>query len=165
MTKKNLIAALCAALALAACGKPAPAPSADAKAPAHEHRAPHGGSLVELGEGEFAHLELLLDPVTGTLTGYSLDGEAENPVRLKQSEIVLLVRDAKGPGEFALALAARPNSLTGETVGDTSEFSASSPLLKNATAFKGRIRSITTKGQTFDGLPFQYPAPPEEEKR
>ncbi len=30
----------------------------------HEHAAPHGGTLIVLGD-EFAHLELVLDPGTG----------------------------------------------------------------------------------------------------
>ena len=47
----------------------------------HEHTAPHGGTLVALGE-EFGHLELLLNKETGELTAYVLDGEAEKPVRL-----------------------------------------------------------------------------------
>ena len=162
--------ATAAAFALGAClacgkGGAKPAETTAAKAPVHEHHAPHGGSLVELGEGEFAHLELLLDPAQGTLTGYSLDGEAENPIRLKQDQIVLLLRGVKGPGEFTLPLAARANSLTGETVGDTSEFSGRSDLLKNATTFTGRILSISTKGQKFDAVEFEFPARPDEDKK
>ena len=58
------------------------------QASAHEHHPPHKGTLVEFGE-EFAHLELVLDPATGKLTAYALDGEAEKAVRLKQTEIVV----------------------------------------------------------------------------
>ena len=57
---------------------------------AHEHHAPHGGSLQVFGK-EFAHLELVLDAATGRLTAYALDGEAEGPVRLKQRLIRLRV--------------------------------------------------------------------------
>ena len=58
---------------------PAPEPEGG-----HEHVAPHGGALVELGE-ELAHLELVHDPTTGTLTAYVLDGEAEQAVRVSAS--------------------------------------------------------------------------------
>jgi len=168
MKKSSMGFVAAGALALscvAACGKSDKAAAPDAKAPVHEHHAPHGGSLVELGEGEFAHLELLLDPAQGALTGYSLDGEAENPIRLKQDKIVLLLRGVKGPGEVTLALAARPNSLTGETVGDTAEFAVTSALLKGAASFTGRILTITTKGQKFDNVEFEFPAKPEEAKK
>ena len=160
------IAASLAILSCVACGKSEPkATAGETKPPVHEHHAPHGGSLIELGEGEFAHLELVLDPVGGTLTGYSLDGEAENPIRLKQVRIDLLLRGVKGPGEFTLPLAASANSLTGETVGDTSEFSGRSDLLKGATAFTGRILTISTKGEKFDTVEFEFPARPEEDKK
>lgn len=168
MSERRLAWTAAAALAIlsCACGKSEPkAAAGEAKLPPHEHHAPHGGSLVELGEGEFAHLELLLDPVTGELTGYSLDGEAENPIRLKQPQIDLLLRGVKGPGEFTLPLAARANSLTGETVGDTSEFSGRSDLLKGATRFTGRILTISTKGSKFDAVEFEFPAAPEKEEK
>ena len=63
---------------------------------AHEHHAPHKGTLVELGE-EFSHLEIVLDPASGKITAYALDGEAEKAVRLKQAEIVLKITGVKGP--------------------------------------------------------------------
>ena len=161
------ITATIALLACVACGKgkSKAADAAGEKAPVHEHHAPHCGTLVELGEGEFAHLELLLDPATGTLTAYSLDGEAENPIRLKQDKISMIVRGTAGPGELTLGLSAKPNSLTGEVVGDTSEFSGNSNLLKNASTFTGKILSVSTKGATFKDIEFAYPEGPAEDKK
>ncbi|MBK7495896.1 MAG: hypothetical protein IPI28_11060 [Candidatus Omnitrophica bacterium] len=39
----------------------------------HHHAAPHGGTMVALGD-HMAHLELVLDSQNGTLTAYILDG-------------------------------------------------------------------------------------------
>ena len=153
-----------AALSLTACNRTDPKPD-DAKAPVHEHHAPHGGALVELGEGEFAHLELLLDPAQGLLTAYSLDGEAENPIRLKQDKLVLKLGGLPGAKEQSLALTAQPNGLTGETVGDTSEFAGRSDALRGAAVFTGSVQSVTTKGQRFDNVAFSYPKGSEEEKK
>ena len=50
---------------------------------AHQHKAPHKGTLVEFGE-EFAHLELVLDQATGKISAWVLDGEAEKAVRVAQ---------------------------------------------------------------------------------
>jgi hypothetical protein len=61
-----------------ACGRSSSTdtPSATSASPAttatHEHKAPHGGLLVEVGE-EFAYIELVLDRTSGTLTAYMLD--------------------------------------------------------------------------------------------
>jgi len=129
---------------------------------AHEHHAPHEGTLIELGE-EFAHLELVLDPVTGTLTGYTLDGEAENPVRIEQGDMEIRIADIKtqGGGEskitYTFKLEAVPNVLTGETVGDTSEFTVRSDKLKDAQRFDGVISAINIKGQSFKDVTFRFP--------
>ena len=47
----------------------------------HEHRAPHGGTAVVLGNEAF-HLEFVRDAATGTLTCYVLDAHMENFVRI-----------------------------------------------------------------------------------
>ncbi len=104
----------------------------------HKHAAPHDGTLVAFGD-EFAHLELVLDEKTGKLSAYALDGEAENSVRLKQTEIEIGI---KKPSVFSVELNAVENSLTGEKVGDTSEFAAASEQLKNLKAFDAIITNI-----------------------
>lgn len=122
---------------------------------AHEHHPPHKGVLIVLGD-EFAHLELAFDNTTGTLTAYSLDGEAENAIALAQKEIVLEITPAGGtPSD--LSLKAVENPLTGETVGNTSEFSGQAISLKGAAEFFGVIESITTKGQEFKNISFNFP--------
>jgi hypothetical protein len=128
----------------------------------HEHHAPHGGTLVVLGE-EFAHLELVLDPGAGSLTGYILDGEAENAVRIGQEDIDIKIRDTLPPGGesdksgYALILKAVANVLTGETAGDTSEFAVQSDKLKGVQKFDAVISVINIKGQTFRNIGFRFP--------
>lgn len=152
-----------AALALGSCGgdkSAAPAPAgAQAKPAHHEHHPPHEGALAELGE-EFAHLEFTLDPAEGKLTAYALDGEAENSVRLKQPTIRVALKLAKpgGARSLDLDLAAVANALTGETVGDTSEFAAASAELKGAASFEGTIREVEIRGSRFRDAHFAFPA-------
>lgn len=119
----------------------------------HEHVAPHGGTLVVFGD-EFAHLELVLDEKTGKLSAYALDGEAENAVRSKQTEIEIAVQK---PSAFLVKLKAVANSLTGETIGDTSEFAAVSDELKNLKDFEATITSINIKGKEFKNVEFNFP--------
>lgn len=128
----------------------------------HEHIAPHGGTLVVFGE-EFAHLELVLGSQEGILTGYVLDGEAENAVRIGQGEIELEIGIDNSAGgknkkaDFPLKLKAVSNVLTGETEGDTSEFAGQSDKLKGATNFDGVITAITIKGREFKSIAFSFP--------
>lgn len=134
---------------------------ADANHNGHEHTAPHGGTLVVLGD-EFAHLEIVLDPGTGELTAYVLDGEAENPVRLGQEniEIRIVAPDTGGEapaGELTLSLDAVYNILTGEKGGDTSEFAARSERLKGLEHFSAVVTAITVRGKEFKEVEFRFP--------
>ena len=141
-----------AAIWTTACGSrttpPPPIPATE-----HEHHAPHGGTLVGLGS-EFAHVELVLDSAGGSLTAYVLDGDAEESVRIKQPFLSLAIRNTPTGAIEHLELAARADVLTGETVGDTSEFSVTSPSLGGRSALKGSIDDITVKGEEFRGVPF-----------
>jgi hypothetical protein len=116
----------------------------------HEHKAPHGGTLVELGE-EFAHIELVLDSTRGQLTAYILDGEAENALRIKQKEIGLLVNST------SLNLIAIENALTGEKAGETSEFRLVYEPLKGEEHFTDVISMVEIKGQKFHSIKFNFP--------
>jgi hypothetical protein len=120
-------------------------------AAAHEHHAPHKGILCEI----------VLDPADGTLTAYALDGEAEKPVRLKQKELKLSVNSAKGKALIVI-LKAQANALTGETIGDTSEFSARDARLKGVKAPAGKVVSIMIKGRAFKNT--EFPEAPEDKK-
>lgn len=122
----------------------------------HEHIAPHGGTLVVLGD-EFAHIEFVLDPTTGKLTGYVLDGEAEKPARLLQKTIQLKVHREDNGADFTLQLSAIANVLTGETEGDSSQFEAQSDALKGASEFQAEIVSIEIMGQMFTHIDFEFP--------
>ncbi len=121
----------------------------------HEHDAPHDGTLVVFGS-ETAHLEFVLDATTGQLEAWVLDGSAENGVRVSQESIELLVT-VDGKSE-TIKLAARANKLSGEKPGDTSEFEATSALLKGVTKFDATVVSLTVKGTEFKSVEFPFPA-------
>jgi len=133
------------ALLLLGCDSKPPETPPPAK---HTHQAPHGGTLVELGE-EFAHVELLLDGTTGKVTAYIFDGEVEKPIRLEQKEIVL-----KGK-TVSLTLEAVGSPLTGEKPGDTSQFEGQSDGLKGAKEFDGTIARVVIKGRELTDVPFR----------
>lgn len=124
----------------------------------HQHIAPHGGTLVVLGE-EFAHLELVIDSQTGKLTAFVLDGEAEKSVRIKQSELEI---EVEKPSKFSVKLEAFANPLTGESKGDTSEFRGESEKLKGLADFDAKIKQVSVKGQNFKDIHFNFPKGNEE---
>ena len=120
---------------------------------AHAHTAPHGGILVELGEHAY-NLELLRDPATGKLTVWVLDGHAENFVRIASPTIELVAMPA---GQFTpVSLKAMANTVTGETVGNTSQFEAQADWLKTAGEFAG-IVTVEIKGSKFEKISFVLP--------
>jgi hypothetical protein len=127
----------------------------------HHHTAPHDGTLVVFGE-ESAHFELVLDPATGKLTAFSLDGEAEKAVPLAAPAIELAVKvSAKksdsGTTGTTISLKAVANPLTGETIGATSQYEGQSDLLKGAKKFHGTFKSVTIKGAEFKNVEFKFP--------
>lgn len=131
----------------------------------HHHEAPHGGTLIALGD-HFAHLEIIHDATTGTITVYVLDGEAENPVRIEQERLVLNfgVIEVSSPGGSSeawtpLQLEAVANPLTGESVGDTSEFTGSETYLASTTitGFKATLEKISLLGSDLENVEIQYP--------
>lgn len=119
----------------------------------HDHSAPHGGTLIAFGE-EFAHLEIILDPSSGSVKAYALDGEAERSVRIVQDSIVV---EINRPVKLAVKIEAVENSLTGDKRGSTSEFSGQDDGLKNVSEFDGRLKSISIRGRTFENVEFNYP--------
>jgi hypothetical protein len=130
---------------------------------AHEHHAPHKGTLIEFGE-EFAHLELVLSK-DGKLTAYVLDGEAEKAVRVKQKEIEIKISTIEGKEKSTtITLKAAANVLTGETEGDTSEFHGQSDDLKKIKKFEAAITALTVKGKEFKDVKFKFPEGNEEGK-
>jgi hypothetical protein len=142
------------ALAFAGCGQNPPAASPSAKPAKHEHKPPHGGTPVALGE-EIYHLELVRDATTGTLQAYVLDGEMENFIRsaAPSFEIVATVNGAPQ----TLVLKAVANSATGETVGDTSLFEAQADWLRSTGNFDATLKSLPIRGTTFSEVKFNFP--------
>ncbi len=141
------------ALLVAGCGPSEPVAHASASAPAkHEHKAPHGGTAVELGEEAF-HLELVAEE-PGRLSAYVLDGEMENFIRIAAPtfEIVATVGGQKQP----LVFRALASTATGETVGQTSHFSAQADWLRTTPSFDAVLTSLEVRGRTFAGVPFNF---------
>ena len=128
---------------------------ADGAGTHHEHVAPHGGTLVALGD-ELAHLELVLDPETGAMTAYVLDGEASRGVAVQQPALEIEVQP-EGGDRFSVALAPVSNVLTGETPGNTSQFAGRSDRLRGLRRFRGEVLRLEVKGQRFERVSFQFP--------
>lgn len=140
-----LACALLLTFALAGCGQhESPAGSAG-----HTHHAPHGGTLVELGQHAY-NLELVRDAEAGRLTAYVLDGHAENFVRISAASFELIA--FTGGERKPLTMRAVSNSATGETVGNTSQFEAQADWLKSVAEFPGSITSLEIRGNKFDNV-------------
>jgi hypothetical protein len=150
----RLILAALLGAGLAACTKPEAPAKTGAPVAQHEHRPPHGGTPVVLG-AEVYHLELVLDPVQGTLSAYVLDGEMENFIRIAAPslEIVATVDGV----QQKLFLSAISNMATGEKIGDTAMFETSADWLKTTKTFDAVLTSIEVKGTTFTGVAFNFP--------
>jgi hypothetical protein len=140
---------------LAGCSKPQPAaPAASAPPAKHEHKAPHDGTPVVLGN-EACHLELVRDAATGTLQAYVLDGEMENFIRTNAASLEIVATVNGAPQTLALKPVA--NAATGETMGDTSLFEAKADWLKTTAQFDATLKTITVRGTTFRDVKFNFP--------
>ena len=122
-----------------------------AHAGGHTHKAPHGGLLVELGEHAY-NAELVRDGDAGKLTVYFLDGHAENFVRLALPSITVVAY--AGGERRTLTLPAVANSVTGETVGNTSQYEAQADWLKKFAEFNGEIGAVEIRGSKFGPAAF-----------
>jgi hypothetical protein len=143
--------------AVSACATdPAPAETEAGTEGHHEHTAPHGGTLVELGD-EFAHVELVFESGAGRIAAFVLDGEAEQAVRLAQPTLPIVLEAPPGLAGRPLELAPVASKLTGERVGDASEFVFADARLKGHQGLRGSLLSIDVRGQTFRDVPFVVP--------
>ena len=131
------------ALLLAGCSKSGSPSSAGG---GHVHTAPHGGTLIELGQHAY-NLELVRDAAAGKLSIYILDGHAENFIRIaaKEIEVVAIAGGQRRP----LTLTAVANPATGETVGNTSQFEATADWLKSTAEFPGTVTAVDIRGTVF----------------
>jgi hypothetical protein len=127
----------------------------------HHHEPPHGGTLVALGD-HVAHVELVLNSDAGKLTLYTFDGEAETAVRIPGGAVSLQVVPEGADAPIELELIGVANSLTGETAGDTSEFTVTDDALKGLKQCAVVIPSITIRGATFNDVHFPFPEGNEE---
>jgi hypothetical protein len=141
-------------LVLAGCGKPEARSEKAPAAAGHVHVAPHGGTLVEVGEHQF-NLEFLFDESRGVLQAWFLDAHAENFVRVALPDFE--VAATSGGKNYALTFAPVANAVTGETAGDTAQFEAAAPWLRDAKAFDGVVKAITVRGVSFSGIAFDFP--------
>jgi hypothetical protein len=129
----------------------------EAHSHSHSHDPLYGGTLIAFGD-HFAHAEVVLDATAGTLTLYLLDGGAEAPVRVAQESITVEVTPrTQGAEKTSLTLQPVANPLTGETVGDTSQFQIQDPSLAGVSEFDGVIVSVSIKGSELKDVAFGYP--------
>lgn len=131
------------------------APSAAAEgslAPAS--KAPHGGTVVALGKA--AHLEFVHDPSSGMLTAYVLDAAGTATMRSPAKSIAVKVTPPGGSA-VSLDLMSTANGLTGDTVGNSSQFGGTNAALKGVTTFSGVVTSAAAGGETFTNVSFTYP--------
>ena len=155
MKNLRLLLALGVAAFATACSKSTDQPKTGKSAHGeHVHVAPHGGTLIEIGDHAY-NVELLRDPAAGKLTAWVLDAHAENFVRLKAPELAFI---AMPGGQFTpVALRAVANPATGETVGNTSQFEVQAEWLKTAGAFSG-IFTVEINGTVYKDVAFSVGA-------
>ena len=147
------------ALALAGCGNEEPAEVHEEEhAGKHVHKAPHGGALHEVGD-HFANVELLFDSEQGKLTLYVLGSHAETAVRIKQKSLAVEIEipEKVQAKNIQMALEARADPLSGETVGDSSVFTGASDKLEGLERFLIEVKEIEIRGERFSGLWLKYP--------
>jgi hypothetical protein len=110
MRTRDALLSLIPFLALAACGdKAKDNEHAESAEKEHEHVAPHGGELLELGD-EQGHVELKHDDEAGKITMYIYGSSTDKPISVEKPsvtvqqkdgnavELTLVAQDAKADG-------------------------------------------------------------------
>lgn len=115
---------------------------------------PHGGTLVKLGS--VAQLEFVHDASSGLLTAYVLDAAGSTVTRIPAKAITVEVTPGGGTAS-TVSLASTANGLTGDTVGNSSQFGGTAASLKGVTAFTGVVKEVVIGGETFKDIKFGYP--------
>lgn len=119
----------------------------------HHHEPPHGGTLTMLGDHD-GQVELVLEKISGKLTAYLLDGEAEKPLLIEQKEIGLAITQVGGKAaELKVTLAPR-NPKEGD--GKYSVFVAQVDALKGQEAFVGSYGEIAVGAKKFTQVKLDY---------
>jgi len=117
--------------------------------------APHGGTLVSLGEQQY-HLELVLDRRSGMLRVHVLDADARNLVRVDWRNLELTFRLEAGLESILLNAVA--NEATGDTAGNAATFAGLAPWLQRGAALAGVVPALTIQGQSVPSTTFVIPA-------
>lgn len=115
----------------------------------HVHQGPHHGTLVELGDHQYS-IEFVHDPAAQTLSLYVLDAHAENFIRLPDRAIEAIVQRNGQP--TSLTLNAVANQATGETLGDSAQFTATAEWLGSSQTIELAIPSLSIRGLTFQDI-------------
>jgi hypothetical protein len=147
---RNLIAITIILAALAAgCG-----PHEHGSGHGHEHTPPHGGTPVILGNEDY-HLEFVHDPAAGQMHAYILDGHMDRFIRIpaESFEVQAQLPDR----EESLVFRPVANTATGETVGDTAQFTAEAEWLKGGAEFDAVLKTITIRGKEYSAVKFNFP--------
>ena len=152
----------CAVLLLAGCQKNDTASAGKPVAVHHEHKPPHGGAPVELGEEE-NHVEFVRDAANGKLQAFVMDGELENFVRIAAPALEVTAKVSGRDEKMTLQPVA--NNATGEKVGDTSLFEAQADWLKTTANFDAVLVAITIRGKTYTNIIFNFPKGSDENKK
>jgi hypothetical protein len=143
------------ALGIAGCGDDHPKNGSLAGSGHHQHVAPHGGTLLEVGpHGSGFNLELLIQS-DGFLHIYILDAHADNFVRIAAETIEVEVLDPNqsSPKIICKAVADRG---TGETVGDSSLFT-STETITGFLPLRAKIQALPIKNQVYEDIVFELP--------
>ena len=114
----------------------------------HEHKAPNGGALVELGE-EFAHLEFVNDIVNNKIICYIYDGSLSAGLKAKQPN---LTAEILGEKENSLiTFKAIANELANNTADSSSQYEADFKFEKGK-KYILRIKKIDLKNKIFENI-------------
>jgi len=139
---------------LTGCGEKRTSTPATATPAKHEHKPPHGGTPVVLGNEEY-HLELIMNAPEGKLQAFVMDGELENFVRISAKTFEVDVKLA-GKDE-PLIFNAVASRATGERVGDTSAFEAQADWLKTNPTFDGVLKELAVRAKVYQNAQFNFP--------
>ena len=116
----------------------------------HVHKPLMGGELVELGNHEF-NLEFKFDAARGVLQAWVLDAHAANFVRVGMASFDI---EEDGGQRRRVTLHAAANAMTGESVGDTSQFEGAAPWLREVKHFDGVVKAVKVRGVEFRDVRF-----------
>ena len=121
---------------------------------AHNHPAPHGGQLVELGKhGSGFNLELVLHE-QGFLQIYVLDAHVQNFVRISANSIDIEITDQNGTARI-ITCEPIEDPITGETVGNTSLFT-STERINEILPLQGVINKIDIMEFSYENVEINF---------